>query len=161
MYCRYDYWQCLSFQQGLPISVSTLSFQYPILSYFHLLTCSSYDNPHLGSFHGDDLQAFFGSPANSDQNDLALFEAMREYFTSFVTTGTPRAKNGVTWEVCTSVLLTAPAMADLFVNYQSVSSPTGSSRILFHPNGLKMEVIDDALNTRCNFWHGIDQEIQT
>jgi len=100
-----------------------------------------YDNPHLGSFHGNDLQAFFGSPANSNQDDLALFEAMREYFTSFVTTGTPEARNGIAW--------------------RPVSSPTGSSRVLFHPDGLKMEEVDDILNTRCNFWHGIDQEIQT
>lgn len=60
---------------------------------------SSYDNPHLGSFHGDDLQAFFNPPSDADENDLALFEAMREYFTSFVTTGIPLANNEVTWEV--------------------------------------------------------------
>ncbi|KAF9443812.1 alpha/beta-hydrolase [Macrolepiota fuliginosa MF-IS2] len=100
-----------------------------------------YDNPHLGSFHADELDAFFSPPANADQNDLALFEAMREYYTSFVTTGTPSAENAVAWD--------------------RVSSPSGSSRILFHPGGIKMEVVDDVLNTRCNFWHGINQEMET
>jgi hypothetical protein len=59
----------------------------------------SYDNPHLGSFHGYDLLAFFISLPSSDENDKNLFEAMREYFTSFVTTGTPSAKNRIEWKV--------------------------------------------------------------
>ena len=61
---------------------------------------ASYDNPHLGSDHGDDLDAFF-SPPPSDANadDVSLFEAMREYWTSFVTSGVPTTKSGLVWEV--------------------------------------------------------------
>ncbi|KXN82734.1 Lipase 2 [Leucoagaricus sp. SymC.cos] len=99
-----------------------------------------YDNPHLGSFHGSELQAFFGAPSNSSQDDLALFEAMRQYFTSFITTGRPSAAGETVW--------------------QRVTQPNGSSRILFRPAGIKMEEINDILNTRCNFWHGLSQELQ-
>jgi carboxylesterase type B len=66
-----------------------------------IMRSSSYDNPHLGSFHGDDLDAFFGPPSKANADDLALFEAMREYWTSFVTTGQPSAKNGIAWKVHT------------------------------------------------------------
>jgi hypothetical protein len=60
---------------------------------------SSYDNPHLGSDHGAELAAFFSPPASANADDLALFEAMREYWTSFVTTGVPVAKNSPAWKV--------------------------------------------------------------
>ena len=66
---------------------------------------SSYDNPHIGSFHGADLEAFFGPTTNANADDLALFEAMREYWTSFVTTGQPSAKNGTVWKVYTLIFL--------------------------------------------------------
>ena len=66
-----------------------------------IMRSSSYDNPHLGSFHGDDLDAFFSPPSKANADDLALFEAMREYWTSFVTTGQPSARNGIAWEVPT------------------------------------------------------------
>jgi len=69
---------------------------------------SSYDNPHLGSFHSAELQAFFGEPSNADAKDLALFEAMREYWTSFITTGQPSAKNGIEWKVHTLIFLLPP-----------------------------------------------------
>jgi len=57
------------------------------------------DYPHLGSFHHAELQAFFRLPKNADAKDLALFEAMREYWTSFITTGQPATKNGIAWKV--------------------------------------------------------------
>jgi carboxylesterase type B len=69
---------------------------------------SSYDNPHIGSFHGADLEAFFGPTSNANADDLALFEAMREYWTSFVTTGQPSAKNGIAWKVHTLIFLSPP-----------------------------------------------------
>lgn len=68
----------------------------------HFKTCYfSYDNPHLGSDHGLELIAFFDTPSDANAADLALFEAMREYWSSFVTTGRPTAKDGVAWAVRT------------------------------------------------------------
>ncbi|KDR82334.1 hypothetical protein GALMADRAFT_817280 [Galerina marginata CBS 339.88] len=99
-----------------------------------------YDNPHLGSNHGADLDAFFSPPANSNSDDLALFEAMREYWTSFVTGGKPASKNGITWK--------------------PVSDSSGSPRLLLHPAGTTMEQMG-ALADRCSFWHGLSHEIQT
>lgn len=52
-----------------------------------------YDNPHLGSTHSSELQAFFGPSSDASQDDLDLFQAMREFYTSFVTSGTPSARN--------------------------------------------------------------------
>ncbi|THV05669.1 alpha/beta-hydrolase [Dendrothele bispora CBS 962.96] len=114
-------------------SAGTKAFQY------------HYDNPHLGSNHGNDLQAFFpATPANADGNDLALFEAMREFFTSFVTTGTPTSGSaGVNWEAVTD------------------TSNDGNPRILLHPGGIAMEQISDELNEHCAFWHSLGGEMQT
>ncbi|KXN87286.1 Lipase 2 [Leucoagaricus sp. SymC.cos] len=100
-----------------------------------------YNNPHLGSFHKNDLQAFFGAPSNANQDDLTLFEAMRQYFTSFVTTGTPSAVGSSAWG--------------------RVTESSRSSRIVFHPAGIQMEQVDDLQSTRCNFWRGLSQELQT
>jgi carboxylesterase type B len=66
---------------------------------------NSYDNPHLGSDHADELEAFFetrepfATSAVADAKDNALFHSMREYWTSFVTTGQPVSSNGIAWEV--------------------------------------------------------------
>ncbi|THV05682.1 alpha/beta-hydrolase [Dendrothele bispora CBS 962.96] len=97
-----------------------------------------YDNPHLGSNHGAELGAYFpeNTPDDADEDDLALFEAMREFITSFITTGTPTSKSaGVEWNAVTD------------------TSNDGSPRILFSPDGIRMEVISDELNEHCTFWH--------
>ena len=61
---------------------------------------NSYDNPHLGSDHADELEAFFEiSVPFATAKDNALFHSMREYWTSFVTTGRPFSRNGIIWEV--------------------------------------------------------------
>ncbi|KAG7448757.1 alpha/beta-hydrolase [Guyanagaster necrorhizus] len=97
-----------------------------------------YDNPHLGSNHGADLEALFPSSSSSEANadDLALFEAMREYWTSFATGGTPVAREAPEW------------------------SGTGDPRMLLHPGGIHLENITDALSARCDFWHGLKEEIK-
>ncbi|KAF5315421.1 hypothetical protein D9619_007425 [Psilocybe cf. subviscida] len=100
-----------------------------------------YDNPHLSSDHGAELDAFFNPPSNSDANDLALFEAMREYWTSFVTTGSPSAKNAAQWKPVSD-------------------SATGSPRILLHPAGIAMEQVSETLSSHCDFWHGLADEMQ-
>ncbi|KAF5365993.1 hypothetical protein D9758_006699 [Tetrapyrgos nigripes] len=105
-----------------------------------------YDNPHLGSNHGNDLAAFFpaDTPANADANDQALFKAMREFFTSFVTTGKPTSSSsGVTWNAVTD------------------TSNDGNPRILFRPAAIGMEQISQELNEHCAFWHSINGEMQT
>ncbi|KAK0470485.1 Alpha/Beta hydrolase protein [Armillaria novae-zelandiae] len=95
-----------------------------------------YDNPHLGSNHGADLSGLFPSPASSaNADDLSLFEAMREYWTSFAAGDMPIAQEAPEW------------------------SGTGNPRMLLHPGGLHLENIPDALSARCNFWHDLKEEI--
>ncbi|KAK7461071.1 hypothetical protein VKT23_009000 [Stygiomarasmius scandens] len=103
-----------------------------------------YDNPLLGSNHGDELQAMFPPvPSKADANDLALFAAMREFFTSFVTTGTPTSNSTtVHWDAATD------------------ASNDGNPRILFHPGAINMEQINSRLNDHCAFWHSLAGEMQ-
>ncbi|THV05673.1 alpha/beta-hydrolase [Dendrothele bispora CBS 962.96] len=110
-----------------------------------------YDNPHLGSNHANELGAFFpaSTPPNADDEDLALFEVMREFFTSFVTTGTPTSRTavGLSW--------------DPVADYPDTSNDIdGNPRILFRPGGIAMEQISDELNENCAFWHSLGDEMQ-
>lgn len=119
---------------------------------------SSYDNPHLGSDHGDDLDAFFSPPGDADTDDLALFEAMREYWTSFVTGGVPTAKNSPAWEVALLHHLLRK-FTECFL--QPVTATSGSPRMLLHPEGIGMEAVLKNESERCTFWHSLSGEIQT
>jgi len=67
-----------------------------------LRDCQATIIPTLGH---SELGAFFGPPSSANADDLALFEAMREYWTSFVTTGQPSGKNGIAWKVHTLIFL--------------------------------------------------------
>ncbi|KAJ7875186.1 alpha/beta-hydrolase [Mycena leptocephala] len=100
-----------------------------------------WDNPRLSSDHGAELNAFFGGTRTFDAPDQALVDAMRRYFTSFATSGTPVAPSSIAW----------PASVD----------HSGSPRILLHPGGISLENITDALSVRCAFWHGLSAEIDT
>ncbi|CAA7269129.1 unnamed protein product [Cyclocybe aegerita] len=93
----------------------------------------SYHNPHLGSGHSAEIVGFFAPPANADAKDLALYQTIREYWTSFVTDGRPTARNSIAWE---------PS-----------NSGNGSPRLLLHPDGVAMEQIDETLSGRCDYWH--------
>nr|GAT49217.1 predicted protein [Mycena chlorophos] len=100
-----------------------------------------WDNPELGSTHGDELVAFFNAPdpEDLDDDDAALLEGMREYFTAFVTGGAPESDSvDVNW---------------------TVADNGGSPRILFHPGEIGMEEVDDALAARCAFWRSIADEL--
>ncbi|KAH9480168.1 Lipase 1 [Psilocybe cubensis] len=99
-----------------------------------------YNNPHLGSNHGAELDAFFSPPSNSDSSDQDLFSKMREFWTSFVTTGIPTSTDSTTWT--------------------PVSDSLGNPRILLQPNGIAMEQLG-SLSDRCTFWHSLSSEIQT
>ncbi|KIM35872.1 hypothetical protein M413DRAFT_32110 [Hebeloma cylindrosporum] len=101
-----------------------------------------YDNPHLGSFHSAELGAFFGPSPNAKANDLALLEAMRQYWTSFVTTGQPSAKNGVAWKVDIPTLEAA-----------------GGPYVLLHPGGIVIKEMSADLTARCSFWHNLSPEL--
>jgi carboxylesterase type B len=59
----------------------------------------SWDNPTLGSTHNDELVAFFDQTQVFDPLNEALVEAMRAYWTSFATSGTPVAPGSITWPV--------------------------------------------------------------
>ncbi|OCH92761.1 alpha/beta-hydrolase [Obba rivulosa] len=108
-----------------------------------------YDNARLGSsslvngtLHGADLQAFYSSSVpfmTPNGDDLNLFAAMREYWTSFVTEQTPIASGGPTWPMARTT--------------------DGSPRLLLHPGDIQEEANVTALNTRCNFWHGLSDEL--
>jgi len=100
-----------------------------------------WDNPILGSDHAAELVAFFNVGEVFDPADEALVTAMRQYWTSFVTTGTPVAVNSTSW-------------------VESDNSD-GSPRILLHPGGVVMENITEALSDRCAFWRSLASEIAT
>ncbi|KAJ7618531.1 Alpha/Beta hydrolase protein [Roridomyces roridus] len=100
-----------------------------------------WDNPTLSSDHGADLNAFFDGTRTFDADDQAIVNAMRGYFTSFVTDGTPVAANAITW----------PSAVD----------SNGSPRIFLHPGDLSLENVTEALSERCAFWHGLSGEIST
>ncbi|KAF8895157.1 Alpha/Beta hydrolase protein [Infundibulicybe gibba] len=68
--------------------------------------------------------------------------SMREYWTSFVTSGVPTAKGAARWTT-------------------STASVDGSPRMLLHPGGIAMERITDALDERCSFWHDLSAELGT
>ncbi|KAJ7061603.1 alpha/beta-hydrolase [Mycena amicta] len=99
-----------------------------------------WDNPILGSTHSDELVAFFDTPDDLDDDNEQLVNAMRQYFTSFVTGGKPASS--------TSTAVWLP------------STNAGSPRILFHPGSIAMEDVDAELSARCAFWHGIADELQ-
>ncbi|KAF8802083.1 alpha/beta-hydrolase [Phlegmacium glaucopus] len=103
-----------------------------------------YDNPHLGSNHAAELEAFFSTPAIADVKDNTLFQSMREYWTSFVTTGQPVSSNDVAWEPVKAVI-------------------SGNPRLLLQPGNVVMEEIPKAESNRCAFWHGrsLRNEMQT
>ncbi|KAJ7165652.1 Alpha/Beta hydrolase protein [Mycena crocata] len=107
-----------------------------------------WDNPVLGSDHAEELDAFFNGNEIFDAVDEKLVIAMRQYWTSLVTSGVPVAKRSIPWEVSLS-LNSAP------------TNGNGSPRILLHPNDLVMERVKDALSARCAFWHGLASEIAT
>ncbi|KAJ6566962.1 Alpha/Beta hydrolase protein [Mycena capillaripes] len=100
-----------------------------------------WDNPTLGSTHSDELVMFFNGTQPLDLLDDALAVAMRAYWTSFVTSGTPAAPNSIVW----------PATED----------SNGSPRILLHPDGISVEDVDDSLIQRCEFWHNLASELFT
>lgn len=65
----------------------------------------SWDNPILGSTHQDELVVFFNLTQVFDPADEALAVAMRQYWTSFATSGTPVALNTLAWPVSTYIFL--------------------------------------------------------
>ncbi|KAJ7983154.1 Alpha/Beta hydrolase protein [Mycena polygramma] len=99
-----------------------------------------WDNPTLGSNHADELDAFFNGDEVFDPADEALVTAMRQYWTSFATSGAPVAKDSPSW---------------------GASSANGSPRILLHPGNITMENVSDALSARCAFWSGLASELAT
>jgi hypothetical protein len=82
-------------------------------------------------------------PTTPDDNDLALFQAMREYWTSFVTDGTPSSKSaGVDWKPVRD-------------------TGSGSPRILLSPGLVQNEEIGDDLAGKCAMWRSLAGEMQT
>ncbi|KAJ7916276.1 Alpha/Beta hydrolase protein [Mycena leptocephala] len=97
-----------------------------------------WDNPILGSNHGDELDAFFNGDEVFDPDNQALAVAMRQYWTSFATSGVPVAKESPSW-----------------------AANNGSPRILLHPGSIFMEQVTQKLNERCAFWHALASELAT
>ena len=64
----------------------------------------SYDNTATGATHGAELRGMFRVPQFDDSEVTTLFSQMREYWTSFATSGTPSASGGPTWEVCANCI---------------------------------------------------------
>ncbi|KAL1725854.1 Alpha/Beta hydrolase protein [Schizophyllum commune] len=91
-----------------------------------------YDNPDVGSEHGDELAAFFDPPDNS-----SFYSAMRQYWTSFATGNPPQADNATEW----------------------IDTP--NTRMFLHPGNVSMVNVDSDLLERCDFWHSIHEELST
>ncbi|KAJ7775700.1 Alpha/Beta hydrolase protein [Mycena maculata] len=101
-----------------------------------------WDNPNLSSNsdHGSELAAFFDGAEVFDPATEALVIAMRQYWTSFATSGRPVAENSTSW---------------------TESGSDGSPRILLHPGDVVMEKVSESLTERCAFWHSLASEIAT
>ncbi|KAL1748850.1 Alpha/Beta hydrolase protein [Schizophyllum fasciatum] len=92
-----------------------------------------YDNPdNGGSGHGAELAAFFDPPDNG-----TFWATMRQYWTSFAAIHIPQADNSSVWR----------------------NEP--NTRMFLHPEQIAMEDVDSGLRERCDFWHGISEELQT
>ncbi|KAF7353958.1 Carboxylic ester hydrolase [Mycena venus] len=100
-----------------------------------------WDNPTLGSTHSDELVAFFNGPQVFDPLDEAIVVAVRGYWTSFVTSGTPAAPGSIAWPVG--------------------GDSNGIPRLLFHPGTMIVEEVSDTLSERCAFWHNLAPELFT
>ncbi|KAJ7210644.1 alpha/beta-hydrolase [Mycena haematopus] len=98
-----------------------------------------WDNPTLGSNHGDEL-AFFNGDEIFDPDDQVLVTAMRQYWTSFATSGVPVAEGAPSWVT---------------------NGAEGSPRILLHPGKIAMEQVSNKLTERCAFWHALASELAT
>ncbi len=121
-----------------------------------------YDNPHLGSFHHYELQAMFATEATDfpqDANDMALFETMRQYWTSFALEGKPSADDAPDWTVRVDLRLTLCELTRLLS--QTAKCENGGPRMLLNPSNVGMEDIGDDLTTRCDFWHDINEQLST
>ncbi|KAF7324449.1 Carboxylic ester hydrolase [Mycena venus] len=99
-----------------------------------------WDNPTLGSNHGDELDAFFNGDEVFDTDDQSLVTAMRWYWTSFATSGVPVAQGFPSW---------------------TENGADGSPRLLLHPGKIAMEQVSLALTARCAFWHALTSELGT
>ncbi|TFK61494.1 alpha/beta-hydrolase [Pluteus cervinus] len=106
-----------------------------------------YDNPHLGSNHAAELSAFYTpNQGGANAQDEALFETMRELWSSFVT-GLKPVVNKVTASS---------------VSWQPIARGTGGvPRILLNPDQIAIEEAStlDPLIQRCNFWHSISDQL--
>ncbi|KAG7087158.1 hypothetical protein E1B28_013138 [Marasmius oreades] len=100
-----------------------------------------YNNGHLGSDHSAELAAFWdGDPSGADVNDRKLFEGMREFWSSFVTSGTQPQSTIANWKS---------------------TDKDGIQRMLLDPSRPGMENITPKQVERCTFWHSISGEINT
>ncbi|KAL0066489.1 hypothetical protein AAF712_006532 [Marasmius tenuissimus] len=95
-----------------------------------------YNNDHLGSDHRAELVAFWGDASAASDDDEALFKGMREFYSSFVTSGQPQSSLA-TWEA---------------------TDPRGTRRLRLDPAGTRMEEMSTQAK-RCEFWHSLGQEI--
>ncbi|KAK1218550.1 hypothetical protein PQX77_018766 [Marasmius sp. AFHP31] len=76
-----------------------------------------YNNDHLGSDHRAELAAFWENADAASDDDKALFKGMREFYSSFVTSGQPQSSLA-TWEA---------------------TDVRGTRRLRFDPAGTRME----------------------
>ncbi|KAL0564335.1 hypothetical protein V5O48_017712 [Marasmius crinis-equi] len=97
-----------------------------------------YNNDHLSSDHATELVAFWGTPSTASDSDKALFKGMREFWSSFVTSGEPQSSLAI-W---------------------SPTNEEGTRRLRLDPAGTHMEDMG-VQKERCEFWHSISGEIDT
>lgn len=121
---------------------------------------NSYDNPHLGSDHADELEAFFeihepfATSVVADAKDNALFRSMREYWTSFVTTGRPVSSSDIAWEVRFFFIPKKTIIITPFLSKPVKAANSGNPLLFLQPGNVVMEERSSKQTQRCAFWHG-------
>ena len=108
----------------------------------------SYDNPDVGSEHGDELAAFFDPPDNG-----TFYSAMRQYWTSFAVGNPPQADNATEW------IVSHGYTASVRWTYRLQDAP--NTRVFLHPGNISMVDVESDLLERCDFWHSIHEELST
>ncbi|KAJ7612122.1 Alpha/Beta hydrolase protein [Roridomyces roridus] len=104
-----------------------------------------WDNPTLGSTHSDELVVFFNQTIVFDSPDQTLALAMRDYWTSFITSGTPTsdATGAPTWPTVDG------------------ENTEHGVRLLLQPGNIAVEAVSDDLSQRCTFWHDLAGQLFT
>lgn len=107
------------------------------------------------------MTAFTETSKSSDSDSEALFESMRQWWTSFATSQKPSAKNSPSWPVNHMSWLVLTCVANKAFYSQAVTDNDGSVQMYLSPGKTATQPVPAGLVNRCNFWHSLSSEIHT